>query len=512
MNSYYAYTRVSTVRQGEGVSLQQQRDAIQQYAQRHNLEISQWFEELETAAKAGRPVFSDMVKRLRRRNARGAIIHKIDRSARNLRDWADLGELIDGGIEVHFANESLDLNSRGGRLSADIQAVVAADYIRNLREETRKGLWGRFKQGLFPMPAPLGYLDNGGGKPKTVDPATAPLVRKVFELYSTGRYNLRALSQEVHSLGLRRRGGGIIHPNRLSDILSNPFYMGLIRVKSTNETFAGIHEPLVSKQMFDRVHRIISGKTNTVSSRHDFLYRRRLRCGVCSYSLIGERQRGHVYYRCQTKDCPTNCIREEAVNQAVLCQFARLKFSKEEHAFFRPKIASMNMRKAEEQEKVMTALKLKTGQLTERVNRLMDAYLDRVLDKVSFEQRKSALLMERAGLEQWLAEWQTGHRKPADELLCFLERADSACLAYKLGFPDERRELLEAITSNRLVSGKTLEIMLHLPFSEVANRFEFENGCPRRNTARTWNRLLPRLLGIFEAGSSRPTSVQSTAA
>ena len=85
------------------------------------------------------------------------IIHKIDRSARNLKDWSDLGEMIDSGIQVHFVNESLDLHSRGGRLSADIQAVVAADYIRNLREETRKGFYGRIKQGVYPLPAPLGY-------------------------------------------------------------------------------------------------------------------------------------------------------------------------------------------------------------------------------------------------------------------------------------------------------------------------------------------------------------------
>ena len=32
--------------------------------------------------------------------------------ARNLKDWADLGELIDQGIEVHFANEGLDLHLR----------------------------------------------------------------------------------------------------------------------------------------------------------------------------------------------------------------------------------------------------------------------------------------------------------------------------------------------------------------------------------------------------------------
>jgi len=221
------------------------------------------------------------------------------------------------------------------------------------------------------------------------------------------------------------------------------------------------------------------------------------------FIAVGERQRGHVYYRCQTKNCPTNCIREEAVDEAVLSQFACLQFRKEERAFFRPEIARMSTRKAEEQEKLITALKLNISQLTERVNRLMDAYLDRLLDKESFEQRKSALLMERAGLEQRLAEWQSGHRNPVDELLCFLERADSACLAYKLGLQEEKRELLEAITSNRLVSGKTPEIVLRLPFNEVANRFKFKNGCPRRNTARTWELLLPRLLTLMATPVAR---------
>jgi site-specific DNA recombinase len=112
MKQYFAYIRVSTTRQGEfGVSLPQQKDAIERYAQRNQLEISRWFEEQETAAKQGRPIFGTMVNLLRKRAAVGVIIHKIDRSARNLRDWADLGELIDRGVEVHFANESLDLEA-----------------------------------------------------------------------------------------------------------------------------------------------------------------------------------------------------------------------------------------------------------------------------------------------------------------------------------------------------------------------------------------------------------------
>src|SRR5690606_2989825 len=106
--------------------------------------------------------------------------------------------------------------SRGGRLSADIQAVVAADYVRNLRQEVRKGISGRLKQGLYPLPAPIGYRDMGKGMVKTVDPVTAPLVRKAFELYATESFSLKRLQEQLHRLGLRNKRGGAVTTTGLS--------------------------------------------------------------------------------------------------------------------------------------------------------------------------------------------------------------------------------------------------------------------------------------------------------
>ena len=124
MKGYIGYIRVSTVKQGtKGVSLQEQRDAILRYAEWNQLNVAIWLEEMETAAKRGRPVFNQALKFLRGGKAQGIILHKLDRGARNLRDWAAIGELSDQGIDVHFVTESIDLQSRGGRLSADIQAV-----------------------------------------------------------------------------------------------------------------------------------------------------------------------------------------------------------------------------------------------------------------------------------------------------------------------------------------------------------------------------------------------------
>lgn len=261
MKRCFGYIRVSTVKQGDGVSLVAQREAIEAFASRHNIEITQWFEEKETAAKRGRPIFNKMVSELRRGKAQGLVIHKIDRSARNFADWAKIGDLQDAGVDIHFATESLDFASRGGRLTADIQAVIAADYIRNLREETIKGITGRLKQGLYPFQAPIGYLDNGGGKPKTHDPLRAPFVKHAFELYASRKHSLRSLLAELNRKGLSNRSGQPLTMCGLETMLNNPFYCGIIQIKRTGMVYRGVHEHLITPNLYERVQAIKSGKS-----------------------------------------------------------------------------------------------------------------------------------------------------------------------------------------------------------------------------------------------------------
>ncbi len=499
MRKVFGYIRVSTPKQGSGVSLQEQKDAITRYCQRNALEIVSWFEERETAAKRGRPIFTQILEELRRGKAQGMVIHKIDRSARNLKDWADLGELIDQGVEVHFANDSLDLHSRGGRLSADIQAVVAADYIRNLREETKKGFYGRIKQGLYPLPAPIGYLDKGKGQPKEVDPVKAPLVRKAFEMYSTGSYNLHTLSYELFRLGLRNRGGKKLTISGVSHLLNNPFYIGLIRLKKTNEVFPGSHPPIISKSMFDRVQAILTGKTNTRSQKHNFVFRRMLTCAHCSYSLIGELQKGHVYYRCQKKDCPTTCVREETVELEVIQRLLCLQFTEKERLYVKQKVERLKANWKDEQEELIKTMQLRLGNVQDLLDRLTDAYLEQVIDKDVFERRKNKLLMEQKEIEEKLVDLIASNQSIPDRLAEFLELADSAYLQYYFALPEEKRDMVKNITSNRTVEGKKLSITLSSPFSEVANRFQNSNGAPYRDIPRTWDTLLAHLVEIFRS-------------
>ena len=388
---------MSTLKQGEkGSSLQEQRTAIEAYARRSGIEIVQCFEEMETAAKRGRPMFNKLVSLLRKRRDIGVIIHKIDRSARNLKDWSDLGELIDGGVEVHFAHESLDLKSRGGRLAADIQAVVAADFIRNLRDEVRKGIQGRLNQGLFPNKAPLGYLDTGKGQVKTLDPARAPLVRKAFELYAEGGFNLEQLRDKLYELGLRNFVGGKLHKSGLSGLLNNPFYTGRILVRRTGESYAGIHTPLISVALFEKVQDRLSGRKKNKGLRRKYLYQKILRCHSCSGILVPELQKSrYVYYRCHTRGCTTRCVREELITAQLVAQLSSLQVRQEDIHFLSRWIESRASSNSEHLNARSKIVRLELGRLDDRLMKLTDLVLDGAIDNGTFNAKRAELLDEK---------------------------------------------------------------------------------------------------------------------
>jgi site-specific DNA recombinase len=498
MKHYFSYIRVSTIRQGQnGTSLAEQREAINRYADRWSLSIAKEFEERETAAKRGRPIFMQMLKALKQGTAQGVIIHKIDRSARNLKDWADLGELMDQGIEIHFANESLDLHSRGGRLSADIQAVVAADYIRNLREETRKGFYGRIKQGLCPLPAPVGYLGQGKGKTKEPDPVQAPLVKKAFEVYATGRWGLNALVEKMYEAGLRNKKGNKVTRNDLSHLLHNPFYIGLIKIRVRCELFPGKHAPIISKSLFDQVQSVLSGKNIEKSHRHFFLFRKLAHCNSCGATLIGETHKGHNYYRCHTKGCAQKSIREDAVETALIEVLKQLRFNEVENRYIREQIKGSYQNVITFKEAQTKALNLQLEQLQARLSKLADAYIDAMLDKTTYLEKKNSLILEQETMKESLKNLDAGGQEVLKRVEAFIELLNNAYLSYKLANQEERRDLIKMIISNLIVEGKNLTIKLNYPFQIVADRQKSINGSPQRISYRTASLILSQLCEYF---------------
>ncbi|MEI2696195.1 MAG: recombinase family protein [Saprospiraceae bacterium] len=482
MKKVYGYIRVSTVKQGEGVSLEEQEGAIIRYAEKHNLKIIEWFEEKETAAKQGRPLFNQMMKLVKDRKSDGVIIHKIDRSARNLKDWVAIGELIDQGLEVHFAHESLDMDTRGGRLAADIQAVIASDYIRNLSQEASKGLYGRLKQGLYPFYAPIGYINNGKGKVKTIDPVQGPLVKKAFELYASKPYSLDNLVIVMQELGLRNTKGNFVTKAAMSLILNNPFYAGVLKVKG--RTFPGKHEPLIASELFKQVQNILRGKTNTKQMKHDFLFRKLIKCAECNYSMIGEKQKGHVYYRCHSKECPTTGVREELIEKAMLKSFEGIQLHPVEDHVLNELVEESQQNWAQTQNGLEESYKMQKQKLSLKFNKLTDAYFDDIIEKDALNEKKEALLVEQQGLDQKISQLSSQKEIIFKKAEFFLEFLKNLKKSYENGIFEERVRIIKIITSNLTIQGKKLMITMKLPFNDITNRWNFSSCGHDRNRSR----------------------------
>ena len=501
MKSYFAYIRVSTVKQGEqGSSLQEQKSAIEVYAARHGLAIAQWFEETETAAKQGRREFARLTTLLRKRQASGVIIHKIDRSARNLKDWAGLGELIDAGVEVLFAHEGLDMQTRGGRLAADIQAVVAADFIRNLRDEVRKGFYGRLKQGFYPLQAPRGYVDRGRAKVKDIHPVDGPLVQQAFELYATGNYSLELLRHEMAERGMISTSGKVLSFNTLAKILHNPFYIGLMRIYKTNQIFEGNHTPLVTKALFDRVQGILAGRQYPRLEKHTFVFRRLVKCRQCARSLTGERQKGNVYYRCHDRTCTGVSLTETSIDGFAARELTHLTFEGEDlrdmRDLFQEQIALEKARFGNDMQQVERDIALND----QRIARLTDALIDGTIDKPTYEERKYDLLGRRKSLQERLQSddgwtfWKDVTQK--------FERGITAYIGYTDGTDAEKRDTVKLVSSNMYVRGKQLDFPMYFPFEEIRNWSKSSSCEPDGDAVRTLGAgQAPRLRGKREVRS-----------
>ncbi len=486
MNNVYAYIRVSTVKQGtKGVSLQEQKSAITDYARIHNLKIIEWFEERETAAKQGRPVFSSMLNKLRKKQAEGVVIHKIDRSARNLKDWATLGELLDSGIDVHFANESIDLRARGGRLSADIQAVIAADFIRNLREETKKGMYGRLKQGLYPLPAPIGYLDTGSGKPKLPDSERAPLIRKAFELYATGKYSLTSLGKELAMKGLVTKAGKNLSRSTLAALLRNPFYIGLIKLKSTGEVFEGIHKPLISKSTFDKVQAVLNGKKIKGKGKHDFLFRVLFKCPECGCTLTGEKQKGSTYYRCHSASCKGNCVNEKKINETLEELLKPFDLCEHEIQEVDEVLSDQTKQEQSENIKEKKIIELSISNTKAKLDRLTDSFIEGDIDREIYLRKKEEFLNKNKELEEKLRAIGNNGGVTTTKMWEKFELLKSLYSSYSHGLIEEKQDMLKIVTSNREVSRKNVMVKLNSPFQELSDGLSVRNCCPCRTKVRT---------------------------
>ncbi len=453
MKKYFLYARKSSDSEDRQIlSIEAQLVELKQFIQNKadKVNIVQEFTESRTAKEPGRPILNQMIAKLEKGEADGIFAWHPDRLARNSIDGGKIIHLVDKGLikYLDFPTYRFD-NTAQGKFMLNIIFGQSKYYVDNLSENVKRGIRQKLRRGEFPNRAPLGYINNLRTKGIEIDNQIAPLVKNLFETYSTGKYSLYKLMSYSSSIGLiNKTNGASLCRSKIQYILSNSLYCGLINYNG--EVFEGRHEPIVSRELFYKVQEIMKKKSKPIKTKHVFNFLNLIKCDVCGCMITAELQRGHAYYRCTKKrgHCDLGYIREENlveqidshINKVVLSDIFIDQLKKNLEA---EKISIEGNSKEE-----LNNLNKTLDDLNLKINRLMDVYLDGTISKRELGSRKENLLNKKYQIQQEINKLEKGQYVWLEHLEEFINKLDKPKIVLKTANLQEKKKFLENIGSN----------------------------------------------------------------
>jgi DNA invertase Pin-like site-specific DNA recombinase len=304
------YVRMSTEHQQ--YSTENQADAIEQYADQHNLTIVKKFVDSGKSGVrlSGRVALCELLQEVESGAAEFETILVYDVSRWGRFQDADESAYYEylckrAGVLVHYcAEEFQNDGSLSSTLLKTIKRSMAAEYSRELSVKVfagqsrlvemgfRQGGWTGFglrRQLVGRDGKPKGILARGERKSIQTDriilvPGPAEevaAVRDIFDLFTVNRLSMRAIARLLNERGIRTDRGCQWNHHGIHDLLTNPKYVGSnvynrvsfkLRKKAVKNPASmwirrdGAFEPIVPLETFQKAQEITQSKCMYLSN------------------------------------------------------------------------------------------------------------------------------------------------------------------------------------------------------------------------------------------------------
>ncbi len=466
--NFFLYARKSTESEERQIlSIEAQIAELRAFAEKEKLYIKEEFIEAMTAKEPGRPIFNKMMEKIEKGEAEGIISWHPDRLARNSVDGGRVIYFLDKGFIKHLKCPTFWFeNTPQGKFMMNIAFGQSKYYIDNLSENVKRGIRQRLRRGEWPNLAPFGYLNDKETKKVKVDPVSGHLVKKLFETFASEGYNLPKLQEIALEWGLvSRRANKKLSKSEIQRTLKNPFYYGLMRFGG--ELHQGIHEPLVTKETFDRVQLMMQKKGKPGKFRkHEFPLSRFMTCATCGCAITAELQKGHHYYRCTGKKgkCDEPYTREEILDQQITQAIQEVALPKNHYTKMLAELVKEEHEASQRLHETRAIIATPLNATKEQLDKLLDAYLKAFITEKEYIQKKEGLLLQKVELEEKLNTIERKGRLWLEPCREFLQAAHQAHELAETKNLAAKREVLKKIGSNFRLSDRTLSFSCTFPW------------------------------------------------
>jgi site-specific DNA recombinase len=521
------YARVSTRRQAQAQTIEQQLDRRRAHAAARGWELAQehvFRDDGHSGASLRRPGLDRL-----RDAAAGARLDRLlitapDRLARNYVHQVLLVEELQGhGAVVEFLDRPMSHDPHD-QLLLQIRGAVA-EYERTLiAERMRRGRLRKLRAGvLLPWTRPpYGYRldperprDPAGVR---LDEAAAAVVRDLFAWFVDEGVSVCEVARRLRCLGIASPWGlSSWCLSAVRGVLTNPVYLGQVfgnrlrarpierrrsalrpagrggesrRVTDPAEGIAVATVPaIVERDQFERAqerlayNQRMARRNNRV---HEYLLRGLVSCGHCRRACAGRHVwRGYDYYVCRTRTqsspqspgerCPTRHIPGGPLEELVWRDLCEVLAAPAMIAHAMERARGGHWRPQEMQARRANLRRARAG-LHQQVERLTEAYLAGVVPLAEYQRRRrdaGGRLSTLDGQDREL----TNDADRQGEAARLAAHAEAFCRRVRQGLGQadfrRKRELLELLIDRVVVTGEAVEIRYAIPIGPEGEREPF---------------------------------------
>ena len=342
---YCLYARKSTEQdEKQALSIDSQIKEMLQIAEHDGLEIVDIRRESHSAKDSGqRPVFNELLTDLRSGRYTGILTWAPDRLSRNAGDLGSLVDLMDQKLLLEIRTYGQHFhNSPNEKFLLMILCSQAKLENDNKSVNVKRGLRMRCEMGLWPAPAPTGYLNEKRLDRKgqvIVDPERAPVMKQMFEKVANEQWSGRKVYHWLR-FDMNFRSATSNKPLTLSNIyrlLQTPFFYGVFEYPDgSGNWYTGKHQPLITRELFEKTKAQLK-RSDIKHEDKQFAFSRLMTCGLCGSGVVADEKwkklaKGgmahYIYYGCnRSRDLKCKCgyLREEELIAQLIERIGELR-------------------------------------------------------------------------------------------------------------------------------------------------------------------------------------------
>ncbi|MFZ2621106.1 MAG: recombinase family protein [Minisyncoccia bacterium] len=531
-DKYLIYNRKSTDdKENQKNSLTYQSSLNQEYARKHNLPIADLT--IERFCEKGvineshsgykedddfdigengifsnrvlRPKFVKLIRLLKDKKIKGVVILCWDRASRNAQDNVIIQRLVEQGCDIRFTDMQFDKNS-GGKVNMNVQGMFAEYYSDVISEKVRYSQEKLRAEGKCIYSVPLGYLNRGSDN-KPIDPERAPLIKRLFEMYATGEWSFMQLAKWATKNGLTKRPkrrkrtkeeqengidfdllpkvSGPIDHKSVESILSNPFYIGKVKIGHNEYITSTAHKPIIDSALFIKVQEVLKKRSKTIRyiDKPFFAYRGMANC-TCGRCYSPYPQKGYTYYRSRCKlDCdnPDVNISEKELTSMFKNIIDGLYFTDPEIADIESKAKKELAIIAGQRDKKLSDLYNKHREVSKNIEFLTENRITLMRTKAMVPEdivaEETRLNGSRIAIEEEIKVYGESAQDMLKFVITFSELIKNASIYFDHALDSEKREIVTLIFSEIVIKDrKLLKYSLKEGFEALVGRKRVSGG------------------------------------